>query len=323
MKFATVSGASPGLSSRSKRIVPEVGVEGHLGAVRDDRHRVAVGRAARDARAPRRAPRAGRERRPSADPLPHRSHRGSSREPGRIPRRDRRFAPTGRFRDTPRSRRAAAGNPMIRIDSISKRHGRQILFLEASAVVNRGEKIGLVGPNGAGKTTIFRLIAREEEPDGGQVAIDRGVTIGYFSQDVGEMERQDVVEAAIDGAGAGLRGRAQAPRARARARRSRARRRDRDADRALRRGAGALRGARRLRARGARARGPRRPRLRGRRRWTATSARSRAAGRCASRSRASCSCSPTRCSSTSPPTTSTSSRSSGSSTACATSRARS
>ena len=34
---------------------------------------------------------------------------------------------------------------MLRIDGVSKRHGRQILFLEVSAAVNRGEKIGLVG----------------------------------------------------------------------------------------------------------------------------------------------------------------------------------
>jgi ATPase subunit of ABC transporter with duplicated ATPase domains len=43
---------------------------------------------------------------------------------------------------------------MIRIDGVSKRHGDQILFLEASASVNRGEKVGLVGPNGAGKSTL-------------------------------------------------------------------------------------------------------------------------------------------------------------------------
>jgi ATPase subunit of ABC transporter with duplicated ATPase domains len=90
---------------------------------------------------------------------------------------------------------------VIRLDALSKRHGRQLLFLEASAVVNRGEKVGLVGPNGAGKTTIFRLITREEEPDAGQVAVDRGVTIGYFSQDVGEMKGKSVVEATLDGAG--------------------------------------------------------------------------------------------------------------------------
>src|SRR6185503_4625578 len=95
----------------------------------------------------------------------------------------------------------AAAPLVIRLDSISKQHGRQILFLEASAAINRGEKVGLVGPNGSGKTTIFRLITREEQPDGGQVSVDRGVTIGYFSQDVGEMAGKSVVAETMDGAG--------------------------------------------------------------------------------------------------------------------------
>jgi ATPase subunit of ABC transporter with duplicated ATPase domains len=90
---------------------------------------------------------------------------------------------------------------MIRLDSISKRHGRQILFLEASAVLNRGERVGLVGPNGAGKTTIFRLIVGEEEPDAGAVSIERGVSIGYFSQDVGEMKGRSVLAETLAGAG--------------------------------------------------------------------------------------------------------------------------
>ncbi len=90
---------------------------------------------------------------------------------------------------------------MIRLDSIGKQHGKQILFLEASAAVNRGEKVGLCGPNGSGKTTIFRMIMREEAPDGGQVAIDRGVTIGYFSQDVGEMAGHSAVAETMNGAG--------------------------------------------------------------------------------------------------------------------------
>ena len=90
---------------------------------------------------------------------------------------------------------------MIRLDGISKQHGRQILFVEASAVVHRGEKVGLVGPNGAGKSTIFRLVTREEEPDEGQVSIDRGVTVGHFSQDVGEMSGRSAVAETMDGAG--------------------------------------------------------------------------------------------------------------------------
>jgi ATPase subunit of ABC transporter with duplicated ATPase domains len=90
---------------------------------------------------------------------------------------------------------------MIRLDQISKQYGRQILFLEAGAAIHRGEKVGLVGPNGAGKSTVFRMITREEAPDDGQVSIDRGVTIGYFSQDVGEMSGRSVVAEVMDGAG--------------------------------------------------------------------------------------------------------------------------
>jgi ATPase subunit of ABC transporter with duplicated ATPase domains len=91
--------------------------------------------------------------------------------------------------------------PVIRFDAISKQHGRQILFVEASAVIHRGEKVGLVGPNGAGKSTLFRLVTREEQPDEGQVSIDRGVTIGHFSQDVGEMSGRSAVAETMDGAG--------------------------------------------------------------------------------------------------------------------------
>ena len=150
---------------------------------------------------------------------------------------------------------------MIRLDNISKQHGQQILFIEASAALQRGEKVGLVGPNGAGKSTLFRMITGEEQPDEGQVSVDRGMTIGYFSQDVGEMAGRSVVAEAMDGAGPVSAVAAELAALERGARRSRPGRRDGRPDRALRRGAGALRGTRRLRARGPRARGPRRPRL--------------------------------------------------------------
>ena len=90
---------------------------------------------------------------------------------------------------------------MIRFENIGKQNGKQIVFIEASAALQKGEKIGLVGPNGAGKTTLFRMITGEEAPDEGQVSIDRGTTIGYFSQDVGEMSGRSVVAETMDGAG--------------------------------------------------------------------------------------------------------------------------
>ncbi len=90
---------------------------------------------------------------------------------------------------------------MIRLDNISKQNGHQIVFIEASAALNKGEKIGLVGPNGAGKTTLFRLITGQEQTDEGQVAVDRGITIGYFSQDVGDMKGRSATAEVMDGAG--------------------------------------------------------------------------------------------------------------------------
>ena len=90
---------------------------------------------------------------------------------------------------------------MIRLDNISKQQGHHILFIEASATLQRGEKVGLVGPNGAGKTTLFRMITAAEQPDEGQVAVDRGITIGYFSQDVGEMAGRSAVSEVMEGAG--------------------------------------------------------------------------------------------------------------------------
>src|ERR1700692_2663455 len=90
---------------------------------------------------------------------------------------------------------------MIRLDNVSKQVGHQILFIEASAALQKGEKIGLVGPNGAGKTTLFRMISGQEQPDEGQVALDRGITIGYFSQDVGEMSGRSAWAEVMDGAG--------------------------------------------------------------------------------------------------------------------------
>jgi ATPase subunit of ABC transporter with duplicated ATPase domains len=90
---------------------------------------------------------------------------------------------------------------MIKLENIGKQNGRQILFIEASAALQKGEKIGLVGPNGAGKTTLFRMITGQELPDEGQVSVDRGITIGYFSQDVGEMSGRSAVAEVMDGAG--------------------------------------------------------------------------------------------------------------------------
>ncbi len=90
---------------------------------------------------------------------------------------------------------------MIAFSRIGKQYGRQILFVDASFQLNPGEKVGLVGPNGSGKTTLFRMIVGEEQPDDGDVAVPRKLTVGYFRQDVEEMSGRSVLDEAIAGSG--------------------------------------------------------------------------------------------------------------------------
>jgi ATPase subunit of ABC transporter with duplicated ATPase domains len=90
---------------------------------------------------------------------------------------------------------------MISFSNINKQYGKQLIFVEASFQLNPGEKVGLVGPNGAGKTTLFRMIVGEEFADEGEVTLPKRLTIGYFRQDVEEMQGRSVIDEAIAGSG--------------------------------------------------------------------------------------------------------------------------
>ena len=83
---------------------------------------------------------------------------------------------------------------MIHFSGISKQHGPQILFRDASFQILPGSRNGLVGPNGAGKTSIFRLIMGEEEFDAGEITKARNIVCGYFSQDVGAMSGRSALQ---------------------------------------------------------------------------------------------------------------------------------
>jgi ATP-binding cassette subfamily F protein 3 len=76
---------------------------------------------------------------------------------------------------------------MIHFNSLTRQHGAQVLFRDASFQILPNARTGLVGPNGAGKTTVFRLITAEEQPDKGEVSKAGQTVIGYFSQEIGEM----------------------------------------------------------------------------------------------------------------------------------------
>ncbi len=90
---------------------------------------------------------------------------------------------------------------MISFSNINKQYGKQLLFVDASFQLNPGEKVGLVGPNGSGKTTLFRMVVGEETPDEGTVSVPKKLTVGYFRQDVEEMQGRSVLDEAIAGSG--------------------------------------------------------------------------------------------------------------------------
>jgi len=91
---------------------------------------------------------------------------------------------------------------MIHLSNITRQHGSQVLFRDASFQILTGSRTGLVGPNGAGKTTIFRIITGEEEPDGGEITCAKRTTIGYFSQDVGDMSGRSALDEVMAGSAA-------------------------------------------------------------------------------------------------------------------------
>ena len=73
---------------------------------------------------------------------------------------------------------------MLKISDLSFVLGNKQLYNKCSLEINNGEKIGLIGPNGAGKSTLMKLIIGELKPDEGTITLDKGVTLGFFNQDL-------------------------------------------------------------------------------------------------------------------------------------------
>ncbi len=73
---------------------------------------------------------------------------------------------------------------MIKIISLSKAYGKQVLFDGLSLSINRGEKIGLVGRNGHGKSTLFQMILGHAEANSGEISIPKNYRIGHLEQHI-------------------------------------------------------------------------------------------------------------------------------------------
>jgi ATPase subunit of ABC transporter with duplicated ATPase domains len=73
-----------------------------------------------------------------------------------------------------------------RLADVTKAYGAQVVLERASLEIGPRGRVGLVGPNGVGKTTVLRLLAGEEAPDRGAVAVDPPrATAAHLPQEVG------------------------------------------------------------------------------------------------------------------------------------------
>jgi ATP-binding cassette subfamily F protein 3 len=100
-------------------------------------------------------------------------------------------APTVRFPEADR-----CGNLVVRAERVSKSYERP-LFRDVSVDIPRGERWALLGPNGCGKTTLLRCFLGLVEPDGGEIKLAQGVTIGYFDQQLTSLDDDTEVADAV------------------------------------------------------------------------------------------------------------------------------
>ncbi|MBR6375471.1 MAG: ABC-F family ATP-binding cassette domain-containing protein [Alloprevotella sp.] len=85
---------------------------------------------------------------------------------------------------------------MLSVGNLSVSFSARPLFTDVNFVVNRGERVALVGKNGAGKTTMLRIIAGEQQPTSGNVALEQDAEVGYLPQVMKITDGRTVIEEA-------------------------------------------------------------------------------------------------------------------------------
>jgi ATP-binding cassette ChvD family protein len=91
------------------------------------------------------------------------------------------------------------GDLVIEADHVRKGYGDRLLVEDLTFSLPPAGIVGVIGPNGAGKTTLFRMIAGEEQPDGGALRLGDTVELAYVDQSRGGLEPANTVWKEISG----------------------------------------------------------------------------------------------------------------------------
>lgn len=87
------------------------------------------------------------------------------------------------------------GKKTIELHHISKSYGEKKLIDDFTYIVLKNQRLGIIGPNGCGKSTLLKIIAGLIQPDSGDMEIGETIKIGYFAQEVPDMDtRRRVID---------------------------------------------------------------------------------------------------------------------------------
>src|SRR5271163_4989706 len=91
------------------------------------------------------------------------------------------------------------GDRVVDAEHLVKGYGDRLLIDDLSFLLPPGGIVGVIGPNGAGKTTLFRMIAGEEKPDAGNLALGSTVQLAYVDQSRDALDGEATVYDEITG----------------------------------------------------------------------------------------------------------------------------
>lgn len=85
------------------------------------------------------------------------------------------------------------GKEVFQLDQAQLQLGSQTLVANLSMRINAGEHLGIIGPNGIGKTTFLNILAQTQKLTRGQIMVGQTVHVGYYQQQIPQMDPQQRV----------------------------------------------------------------------------------------------------------------------------------
>ena len=101
------------------------------------------------------------------------------------------------------AQRRSSGREVLKVKEVSKAYDDNIVLLDLSFTLERGDRLAIIGPNGIGKSTLLKIAMGQLAPDEGSSEWGYEAHPGYFPQDHHEVmndPKQDIKSFLWDGA---------------------------------------------------------------------------------------------------------------------------